>query len=143
MYKRAARVLFLEAGDGTRARCAQALAPRGGGGWLMAATATVDGGRPDTRLAPLAARRGVGVDLRPCPLLCPERVSGCDLVVLLEREEGEVSRGEIQRPLKAWPLQGSAQPATVADLERLADHLEARLRGMAGGLRMLARAGGG
>ena len=146
MYKRPARVLFLEAGDGSRARLAQALAPRAAGGWITPLAASLRSGRPDTRLARVAAARGVAVDLRPCAGLETGLAEGCDLVVALGLE-GEVVRsrlGASPRPVKAWPLvEGAVAPAGPADLRRLGDHLEARLRGMAGGLRLLARSGGG
>lgn len=138
MYKRRARVLFLEAGDGSTARWAQALATRHGRGWLRPAAATLGTGRPDTRLAWLASERGLMVDLRSCPLAVPPS-EDADLIVALGLEAAAVRAWLGPRPIKAWPLPGRV--VGIADWRARGDYLAARLHGLVGGLRMLARFG--
>lgn len=144
MYKRPARVLLLEDGDGTRARWAQALANRRGRDWLTARAATLGAGRPDTRLAAVAAERGLPVDLRPCPVDQAAGPGSADLVVALGMEAGPVrawlEECSAPRPVKAWPLPTAQAPlASREDLRRLGRQMERRLTGMVGGLRLMAR----
>jgi hypothetical protein len=141
MYKRRARVLFLESGNGTRARWAQALAARAASPWLLPMAAACGPGRPDTRLGWVASERGVRVNLSPCAGEPRELARQCDLVIALTVAPERFAPRLAGCPLKAWsPVPRSA---TLEDLRALGDQLEARLRGLAGGFRLMQGSGSG
>ena len=141
MYKRRARVLFLENGDGTRVRWAEALVARTASAWLIPVAAARGPGRPDTRLGWVASERGVRVSLAPCEGEPQELARQCDLVVALTMDPDGLPSRLAGCPLKAWPSVGRG--ATLADLRALGDELEARLRGLAGGFRLMQGSGSG
>ncbi|HKK06372.1 MAG TPA: hypothetical protein VKA50_11045 [Gammaproteobacteria bacterium] len=120
MYKRHARILFLEAAPAIRARMAEAAGSRLGTGWLEA------------RAASLAVREGAGSVDAQCAPLTEALLAWADLVVTLdagsERHCPPLPPGTRR---KHWTLVGTKAQA--------AGEIEAQVRSMVAGLRMLAR----
>lgn len=135
MYKRAARILFVESAPATRARLAEAAAKRIGDSWLEGRAASLDVRDSSTPVGETGLR--VSADGVYPPLSC-DLLEWADLVVLLdaacERYCAAFSPG---RRRKRWFL--SARERTDPVDEGAAAEIEARVASMVGGLRMLAR----
>lgn len=144
MYKRRAKVLFLDVGAGSRARMAQAWAQGLGGRWVEAGAAALADGDWEPALAEVMAEVGVTAEMASCPSWARAREQEWDLVVILDAE----GRGNWPQRLeglrvKPWELAGACPAgdsgASMADLRSCRDALRDRVDGLLGGFRMKAR----
>ncbi|QKT03726.1 arsenate reductase ArsC [Ectothiorhodospiraceae bacterium 2226] len=148
-FKRRARVLFLCTHNSARSQMAEAWARRLGADWVEAHSA----GTAPGALHPLAVRvmQEAGIDLadhHPKPV-SDERLAWADLVVTVCAEAERACPalpGHVQK--KHWAVDDPAAVAgdaatRIAAFRAARDALRARVEGLLGGLRMLARSDGG
>jgi hypothetical protein len=148
VFKRRGRILFLDPGDGTRARMAEAWALALGGDWVEPQPACVRAATPDPRLVAVMAERNVPARAEGCPVWGDLREHPWDLVVPMEVGTGE-DWPALLGPVRAkyWDLRASCGPTAggrvPADLGVCRDVLRDRVSGLVGGFRMKAREGSG
>lgn len=140
MYKRRARILFLDPGDGARAWLARYLAEQQGADWIEPAAAALfpEPWSPATAaaLVKLGLAPPAGSPVSAWSELAPE---AWDLVVALgEGPEWTGHLGGIRH--KVWRLEEcfpvTGDPAALAACR---EELRARVEGLLGGFRMKAR----
>lgn len=143
MFKRRGRILFLDAGAGTRAAMARAWASELGGLWVEAEAGTLGKGVPDAGMPVVMAEREV-VAHTGCLPWERAREMAWDLVIPLDLGTGEDWPGILAGfRCKRWDLTGTC-PAGDADLPLAAlrvcrDEVRNRVAGLLGGFRMKAR----
>jgi len=144
MYKRRGRILFLDPGNGSRARIAQAWAGALGSNWIEAEAAALAPGWSDPSTRSVMAEAGVAVETAPCLSWEEARNGAWDLVVPLDPGAG-VDWPGLLRGVRAkhWDLAGvcpAGAPGSELDLLRACrDALRDRVEGLLGGFRMKAR----
>lgn len=144
MFKRRARILFLDPGTGTRARMAEAWCLALGEGWVEPHLACLREGAPDPGLVEVMAERGASARADPVPSWSEQRGAGWDLVVPFELGTGEdweailagarAKHWDLTRDCPATP----GREAPVA-LRRCRDGLRGWVDGLVGGFRLKAR----
>ncbi|HDP89727.1 MAG TPA: hypothetical protein ENN42_07215 [Thioalkalivibrio sp.] len=134
MYKRKAQVLFVSAHGRAAAPMAAALANRLGADWLIGRAAALSPADPTPELA----ARLVGISPAPVAIeaLSEDLKAWADLIVHFDAALPE-RMGALPPTArrKHWPL--AADAGTPSDA--LETELRARILGMVGGMRMLAR----
>jgi hypothetical protein len=143
MYKRRARILFLDPGYGVRAWLARSLVEQRGAAWIEPAAAALF---PETGPAPVASNlSGLGPATPGGSRIPPwsERsAEAWDLVVALGEDTEWASHLAGVRH-KVWKLERCALATEDAvDLECCREELRARVEGLLGGFRMKAREDG-
>lgn len=134
MYKRRARVVFVDSTGRAAAPIAAALARKRGAEWLEARAAAITPSNPPPSLAScLGVLDAAGLGIEP---LTASLKHWADLIVYFEPQLADTLE---PRPatarLKHWPVQADiGTPDTT-----LVEELAARVDGMIGGMRMLAR----
>lgn len=145
MYKRKVRVLFWCAGQAGYGLIAREFADRIGADWLEARAVGIDS--PAHIAAAMATMREIGIELVGARLTEPsdELLMWADLVVTLGRD-AEVCCPALQLHVqkKQWPLAGANIDRDSADdiarAFRVArDDIRARVEGIVGGLRLMAK----
>lgn len=139
-YKRKARILFVCRDNGASSRMAEAFANALGGDVMEARSAGIVPAVLDPAVIPCLAEAGIALRNEKPTAVSPELIAWADLVVTLdepaERNCPPVPHGAQRRffPFPA-PAAGTGRTACA----ELRDRIRARVDGMIGGLRMLAR----
>lgn len=149
MYKRKARVVFWCADRPGYCLLAAALANRLGEHWLEARAAAIEAGESPPYAA--AALREIGIDLAGQDLLQPSDalLAWADLVVALgSGAEAHCPPLPAHVQKKHWALPAAAIDAGDADdlaraFRAAREDFRARVEGMVGGLRLLAKSDSG
>lgn len=139
-YKRRARILFVCRDNGASSRMAEAFANALGGDVMEARSAGIAPMILDPRVISCMAEAGIEVQGRPATALDSELLAWADLVVTLdepaERNCPPVPHGAQRR---FFPFPAPAAGTGRAACAELRDRIRARVEGMIGGLRMMAR----
>ena len=139
MFKRKGRILFLDPGDGTRARMAEGWARELGARWLETGCAVLGEGCPEPALVRVMAEAGAAARDEPCPLWDPGTADRWDLVVLLAVDREEVPAGLGGARLKRWDMGAVGAGSKSPDLRACREVLRDRVSGLVGGFRLKAR----
>ncbi|MEF8793975.1 hypothetical protein [Thiohalorhabdus sp.] len=144
MYKRPARILFIDPGEGARARIAQAWARELGTRWVEAGAAAMVAGESQPDLTRVLDERVVSGDTGPCPNWTQALEASWDLVVLLDFKGSEDLPARIRGVrVKSWNLADScpagADGSAIEAMDLCRDALRERVEGLLGGFRMKAR----
>lgn len=146
MFKRKARLLFLCTGNACRSQMAEGWANRLGHHWLAAQSAGIEAHGQNPRAIAVMREAGVDITQQASKMLTPDLLAWADLVVTVcghADEQCPALPAGTQK--KHWPLSDPAK-ATGTDEEiaqvfrATRDDIKARVEGIIGGLKMLARA---
>lgn len=145
MYKRNVRVLFLCTGNSCRSQMAEGFANHLGGGVLEARSAGIEAHGKNARAVAIMREAGVDIAHQKSKVIRPEMLDWADLIVTVCGHADErcpvVPAGKQKRH---WPLPDPAK-ATGTEEEILRafravrDDVRARVEGLLGGIRLLAR----
>ncbi|MBI2311807.1 MAG: hypothetical protein HYU77_04795 [Betaproteobacteria bacterium] len=139
-YKRRARILFVCRDDGASSRMAEAFANALGADVMEARSAGIAPTILDPSVISCMAEAGIELGDRPATALDPELVAWADLVITLDETAERncpPSRPGAQRRFFPFPAPDAGAGAQA--YSELRDRIRARVEGMIGGLRMMAR----
>lgn len=145
MYKRKVRILFLCTGNSCRSQMAEGWANYLGGEWLEARSAGIEAHGQNPRAIAVMREAGVDISRQASRRLSDEMLQWVDLVVTVcghADEHCPVLPPGTQK--KHWPLsdpakaQGSEEEI-MAVFRATRDDIKARVEGVIGGIRLLAK----
>ena len=145
MYKRKVRVLFLCTGNACRSQMAEGWANHLGGEWLEARSAGIEAHGQNPRAIAVMREAGVDISRQTSKVLTAELLAWADVVVTVCGHADESCPAlppHVQK--RHWPLEDPAraqgnEAEVLAKFRAVRDELRARVEGMIGGLKMMAR----